>query len=164
MTLLILSIGSNIDARCNISLALKSLRKKFNDLTLSAVYESEAIGFSGENFLNLTVSTYTDRSLSEIASYLKNLENTLGRDRTQAKFSNRTIDIDILIFGEERGEGLGLELPRAEIFDNAFVLKPLADTHPDLQDPNTGLSYLELWEKFDQASQKLWVTDLKFTH
>ncbi|MBM88540.1 MAG: 2-amino-4-hydroxy-6-hydroxymethyldihydropteridine diphosphokinase [Gammaproteobacteria bacterium] len=162
MTLLIVSLGSNVDASCNIGNAIESLREKFGNLTLSSVYESESIGFSGDNFLNLVISAGTDMTLTEVDNYLKELENSLGRDRDQPKFSDRTIDIDILVFGAERGEDCGLILPRREIFENAFVLKPLAEIHPDLKNPDTGTSYFELWEKFDQASQKLWVVNLKF--
>ena len=55
MTLLVLSLGSNVDARANMLLAVKSLRRKFGVLSMSTVYESEAVGFSGRNFLNLSL-------------------------------------------------------------------------------------------------------------
>ena len=138
------------------------MRKEFGELTLSMVYESEAIGFSGDNFLNLTLATNTDRPLEQIIDLLKELEDSLGRDRSQARFSDRTIDIDILIYGDERGTEYGLSLPREEILQNAFVLRPLAETHPELQHPETGQSYGELWEQFDQESQKLWATAIQF--
>jgi len=162
MTHLILSIGSNVDAQKNIAQAIGSLRNEFGDLTQSTVYESEAVGFSGDNFLNLTLTTKTDRPLEQIANLLKELEDSLGRDRTQARFSDRTIDIDILIYGDERGTECGLSLPREEILKGAFVLKPLAETHPELQHPDTGQCYRELWEQFDQDSQKLWPTEIRF--
>jgi len=162
MALLILSLGSNVDAPLNIGLAIQSLRNEFGNINLSTVYESEAVGFEGNNFLNLTVSIESDLLLEEINNFLKQLEDTLGRDRNQPRFSDRPIDIDILIYGEESGEGYGLALPRAEILNNAFVLRPLAEMHPTLLHESSGLSYGEHWEQFEKIKQKLWPIDLNF--
>ena len=162
MALLILSLGSNVNAKANIGYAIESLRREFGDLALSTVYESEAVGFSGENFLNLATSVDCDVPLKEIVAYLKELENSLGRDRSQPKFSDRTIDIDILIYGREKGEDCGLSLPRAEILENAFVLKPLVELHPDMHLPDSDRTYLRFWKQFDQDSQKIWPTDINF--
>lgn len=162
MPSLILSLGSNVNARTNIGAAIEALRKEFGELTLSTVYESEAVGFTGDNFLNLVLSTQTEKPLEEIVSSLKHIEDSMGRNRTLPKFADRTIDIDILIFGEENGASCGLNLPRAEILTNAFVLQPLAEILPGLSNSQTGKTYQQLWEQFDQASQKLWPTDLRF--
>ena len=162
MALLILSLGSNVNAKANIGYAIESLRREFGDLALSTVYESEAVGFSGENFLNLATSVDCDVPLKEIVACLKELENSLGRDRSQPKFSDRTIDIDILIYGRETGEDCGLSLPRAEILENAFVLKPLVELHPDMHLPDSDRTYLRFWKQFDQDSQKIWPTDINF--
>ena len=86
MALLILSLGSNVDAQLNIGLAIQSLRGEFGNINLSTVYESEAVGFEGNNFLNLTVSIESDLLLEEINNFLKQLEDTLGRDRNQPRF------------------------------------------------------------------------------
>ena len=65
MALLILSLGSNVDAQLNIGLAIQSLRNEFGNINLSTVYESEAVGFEGNNFLNLTVSIESDLLLED---------------------------------------------------------------------------------------------------
>lgn len=162
MPKLILSLGSNVDAHSNIGAAIQALRIEFGDLNLSTVYESEAIGFRGENFLNLVLSADTEKPLEEIVSSLKQIEDSMGRNRSLPKFSDRTIDIDILIYGDENGANCGLNLPRAEVLTNAFVLQPLAEILPGLANAQTGQTYQQLWEQFDQASQKLWPTDLQF--
>ena len=69
MALLILSLGSNVDAQLNIRLAIQSLRSEFGNINLSTVYESEAVGFEGSNFLNLTVSIESDLLLEEINNF-----------------------------------------------------------------------------------------------
>lgn len=156
MPLLTLSIGSNVDSHANVRVVEKALRARYPDLTCSTVYESESVGFEGDNFLNLVACAETDESLIEINDFLKGLEEQLGRDRSQPKFSARTMDIDILTYGDLVGEHHGIQLPREEIVRHAFVLQPLANLLPDQTHPSSGESYAELWEKFDQSSQKLW--------
>ena len=104
MPLLTLSLGSNIDAESNIRQAVSALRAQYPGLRCSSVYESEAVGFEGDNFLNLVAIVETDESLQDIQAWIKALEDAQGRDRSQAKFSSRSIDIDILTFGELCGE------------------------------------------------------------
>ncbi|MDA1369839.1 MAG: 2-amino-4-hydroxy-6-hydroxymethyldihydropteridine diphosphokinase [Proteobacteria bacterium] len=159
MPLLSLSLGSNIDPAENIRRAARALQQEFGEITCSAVFESEAIGFDGDNFLNLVVITETQVDLQPIVLFLKQLEDQLGRDRTQPRFSGRPIDIDILSFGDETGHDCGIELPRAEITRNAFVLKPLAELLPDVVHKETGRTHAALWEAFDKAGQRLWRVD-----
>jgi len=154
--LLTLSIGSNIDPEANVRLVCKVLRRKFPGLARSPVYESETVGFEGDNFLNLVVATETDETLADLSVYLKALEDDMGRDRSQPHFSCRTMDVDILTYGDLCGEFGAVKLPRDEILHNAFVLQPLADLLPDAKHPLTGQSYGELWQEFDKPEQKLW--------
>ncbi|NQV70117.1 MAG: 2-amino-4-hydroxy-6-hydroxymethyldihydropteridine diphosphokinase [Pseudohongiella sp.] len=156
MTLLALSIGSNINAAKNIRAAIDALRLEFVAVACSRVYESEAIGFEGDNFLNLVVLIDTEKELADIVSFLKQLEDGLGRDRSQQKFSGRPIDVDILIYGQETGRSCGIKLPRGEITENAFVLQPLAEVLPNQRHPGTGLLYSQLWQGYDKSTQKLW--------
>ena len=156
VTTLALSIGSNIDAFLNIRAALDALSLEFEDVRLSKTYESKAVGFDGDNFLNLVVLADTEKSLDAVAAFLKDLEDQLGRDREQARFSGRTMDIDILLYGDESGVCCGIELPRPEVTENAFVLQPLAELLPDLVHPATGLSYSKLWQDYDKSRQQLW--------
>ncbi len=162
MTLLVLSLGSNIEAPKNSMMAITALREKFGALAISTIYESEPVGFSGNNFLNFVASVETQCALQDISDYLKTLENRLGRKRTKSRFSDRTIDIDILLFGDSTGQKCGLDLPRGEILYNAFVLRPLAELHPDLEHSKLCVSYKNLWRAFDKNDQKLQPTNLTF--
>lgn len=162
MSLLSLSIGSNIDPAGNISKALDLLKAEFGSISCSKVYESEAIGFDGDNFMNLVVIAQVNRPLGEIALRLKAIEDQLGRDRCQPKFSGRTMDIDILTFGDESGADCGLSLPRDEITRNAFVLLPLAEMLPNTEHGPTKKTFATLWQEFDQSSQKLWAIDFEW--
>ncbi len=159
MPVLALSIGSNQDAASHIRRAVAALRQHFMSLRCSTVYESEAVGFEGDNFFNLVALTQTDEDLGEIAAYLKDLEDEMGRDRSLPKFAPRRIDIDILCYGDEDGAGYGLKLPRAEVTENAFVLRPLAEVMPAAVHEPTGKSYAQLWAEYDHTRQALWPID-----
>ena len=112
MALLALSLGSNIDAPNNIRKAVRALRHEFDALKCSSVYESEAIGFVGANFLNLVAIIETTADLSSISSFLKLLEDRFGRNREQPRFSARTLDVDILFYGDEKTKSDEIELPK----------------------------------------------------
>ena len=123
---------------------------------VSPIYESEAVGFSGDNFLNLVVGITTRLPPRQLADRLREIEAQHGRVRGAEKFSSRTLDIDLLTFGEAVVDEKGLQLPRDEILRYAFVLRPLADVAPQERHPQSGRSYGELWAEFDQSGQKLW--------
>lgn len=161
MSVLALSLGSNIDPRVNIYHAQLELRELFGAIQCSRVYESEAVGFQGDNFLNMVVAVETDIDLKDIIRFIKSLENALGRNRSQPRFASRTIDIDVLFYGSATGEEVGIQLPRAEIVDNAFVLQPLADLLPDTVHTKTGRTYRQLWEQYDKSQQRLWPIDFE---
>jgi len=157
-----LSIGSNIEPTINIRKVLHLLAQEFGSISLSKVYESEAVGFDGDNFMNLVVIAEVEKPLLEISQRLKLIEDQLGRDRQQPKFSGRSMDIDILTYGDESGVECGLSLPRAEITRNAFVLLPLAEMLPDELHKQSGQTYAELWRGFDKSSQKIWAVDFQW--
>ena len=159
MSRVYLSIGSNIDPYRHIAIALDELTSLLGELQLSPVYESESIGFQGDNFLNLVAGFDTELPLSELATKFRKIEYRYGRQPDSHKFTARAVDIDLLTYDDLVGSIDGIQLPRDEITENAFVLKPLADLAPDTLHPVKQQSYAELWQQYDQASQKLWRVD-----
>lgn len=151
-----LSLGSNIDQARHIRACLDALENHFGQLLISPIYESEAVGFAGDNFYNLAVKVTTDLSVGELLSILRQIEDDNGRVRKCERFSARTLDIDILTYDDLVGVFDGVELPRDEILKNAFVLWPLANIAADELHPLARQSYAELWRAFDKNSQKLW--------
>lgn len=151
-----LSLGSNVERELHIRQALDALNAEFNNLVMSTVYESESVGFDGDAFYNLVVSIDTDLSVGDLSLLLRQMETDHGRDRSLEKFSSRTLDIDILTYAEYVGVVDGVDLPRKEILTNAFVLMPLAEIAADETHPEAKQSYQQLWDAYDQASQKLW--------
>ena len=112
--------------------------------------------------LNKLRETHHDLELAELSAALKAIEDKLGRDRSQPKLSGRTLDIDILTYGDLAGEFNGIKLPRAEITANAFVLWPLAQICGKQKHPVLKQSFAALWEQYDKDRQKLWPVDFQW--
>ncbi len=156
-----LSLGSNIERSKNIQAAIKLLGRQFGPLVISPIYESRAVGFDGENFLNLVVGIKTNHSIGELANQLHAIEVKQGRKRSNTKFAPRTLDIDLLTYGNQPLCEGPIKLPRDEITRYAFVLKPLADVAGNEIHPLTQQSYQQLWDAFNQDNQPLWLADLQ---
>lgn len=159
MATIYISIGSNINPSENIRLALEDLETAFGDMVCSTHYESESVGFEGDNFINLVVRAETDLDIPAVSQLLHVIEDRHGRDRSGPKFSSRTLDLDLLLYDQEIFEQGKLKIPRDEILFNAFVLCPLAEIAPDLRHPIQHKTYSELWRDFDKNSQSLWPID-----
>ncbi len=150
-----LSIGSNINREESIRNGVSQLRGHFGDLRLSAVYESAAVGFSGEPFYNLVAGLDTALPWQQVQQILREIETAGGRIRGAERFSARTLDIDLLLYDQLDLHDQGVDLPRDEILRYAFVLGPLAEVAGDECHPQNGESYRRLWEQFDQEKQPL---------
>ena len=154
-----LSLGSNVDREINIRNALKGLKNRFGELMVSPVYECPAVGFSGDDFYNLVVGFDSELAVGEIAVILRKLEDDNGRIRGADKFAPRTLDIDLLTYGDTVGTVDAIELPRDEILKYAFVLKPLADVAAEEKHPLTGNTYKEHWQLMSHAQNDLFQID-----
>jgi len=143
-----LGLGSNVDARANIVSGIDELEVAFREVTRSPVYRARAVGFSGSDFINLVVKVGTDLGPLELKHFLHGLEDGHGRDRQVPKFSDRTLDIDILLYDDLYLVSPQLEIPREEILTAAYVLKPLADLAPNLMHPVRRRTIAELWRAF----------------
>lgn len=162
MATIYISLGSNIDREKNTRAGVKALRQAFGKLTLSSVYESEAVGFDGDAFYNMVIACDVDTSVHETNRILRDIEDEHGRDRSGPKFSSRTLDLDLLLYDDIVIDENGLKLPRGEILKNAFVLWPLAEIAPDKIHPETGTRFAELWAAFDKSKENLKPIDFAF--
>ncbi len=140
-----LGLGSNVNAENHIRSGIRALQKDFDKVALSPVYTSTAVGFEGDDFINLVARVETDMHPLALREYLRNLEDRYGRERNVAKFSDRTLDIDILLYDDLVLLSPKLEIPRAEILKFAHVLKPLADLDPELIHPVKLRTMAEIW-------------------
>ncbi len=148
-------LGSNLNRETKIRQAIDLLREHFDDIELSPVYDSAAVGFDGSDFLNLVAGFDTDLEVEAVASVFHGIEDQLGRDRSLPKFASRPIDLDILIYDDLILDIPGIRIPRPEILHNAFVLKPLQDIAPDSLHPEKGESYAALWQHMAADAPRL---------
>ncbi len=162
MATIYISLGSNINREENTRVGIAALKQVFGDLTLSSVYESEAVGFDGDAFYNMVIACEVSKPVFETNQILRDIEDANGRDRSGPKFSSRTLDLDLLLYDDLQLDEKGLRLPRGEILKNAFVLWPLAEIAPQLIHPEVDASYAELWAAFDKSKETLYPIDFVF--
>ncbi|GAA6131328.1 2-amino-4-hydroxy-6-hydroxymethyldihydropteridine diphosphokinase [Halopseudomonas sabulinigri] len=149
-----LGLGSNAARDYHLQRGLDALNELGSNLQVSPVFESDAVGMLGKRFYNLVAVLDTRLSLTDLNAALKAIEAACGR--REAKVPGRiTLDIDILTYGELTGVHAGLQLPRAEILRNAFVLWPLALLAPEVILPGTERTCAQHWAAW-QGAQQLW--------
>ena len=149
-----LSLGSNLEPGRYLRAAVAALEAEFAGVRISPVYRFPAVGYSGPDFLNAAAVLETARDAHALNAWLHALEDAHGRDRSGPRYSDRTLDIDIVLFDDLVAEGPGpatpagttpiLRVPRDEL-RHAFVLKPLADIAPDARHPVSGERIAALW-------------------
>ncbi|MBS1213331.1 MAG: folK-2 [Proteobacteria bacterium] len=146
-----LSIGSNVDRDYHIPICLKELEAHFGPLVVSNIYESEAVGFQGDPFYNLVVGFRSEMPVQKLAASLAEIETLHGRNRDSKKFAPRTLDIDLILYGDLVVQEGRLALPRPEITEYAFMLEPLAEIAPDVVHPVLKETYASLWTAYDKS-------------
>ena len=156
------SIGSNIGDRLeNIQSSLDLIHSRIASLTgISCIYESESIGFDGDDFYNICASFFSNISPHLVMQQLLEIEKTLGRNRSdETKYISRIIDIDILLIEDLVIDSEELKVPHPEMCNRRFVMEPLIEIDPNLIHPVSKVSLKEIYEAFDQ-NQKIQKKDL----
>jgi 2-amino-4-hydroxy-6-hydroxymethyldihydropteridine diphosphokinase len=130
-----LSLGSNVGNRAaNLKSALDRLRT-IGELRVSSFYETEPVEFAAQPwFLNCTVELQTGKTPQQLMAAILEIEQEMGRKRTQKK-GPRSIDIDILLFGDSIIETPDLTIPHPAMHERRFVLEPLTEIAPDVCHP-----------------------------
>jgi 2-amino-4-hydroxy-6-hydroxymethyldihydropteridine diphosphokinase len=147
-------IGSNVEPERHIRKAVKLLREEFGPLCVSPVYRNPAVGFDGDDFFNLVAGFESKAGYETVHAILERIEAACGRVRGGPRYAPRTLDIDLLLYGDMVRE-MAPVLPRKDLLRYAFVLKPMVDIAPDRKHPVTGRSFAAHWTEFDTASQPL---------
>jgi len=155
-----LAIGSNIAPKSSIRLALSELANKFPDLRVSPAYQNTAVGFSGDDFINLVVCFDTTLSLADLLQAIYEVEAVCGRARNDPKWAPRCMDLDILLYGDLLGVFAGTVLPRPDLLKRAYMLGPLAALEPDLVHPTEHKTIAQLWQQFARQAHPLQPVDL----
>jgi len=151
-----LCLGSNIEPEKNIRFAVDELFKQFSSVKLSHVYESLAVGFEGDNFLNIVAQVNTTKPLDGLLELSDKLEQAAGRVRVKrGLYDARTLDVDIIMYD-------GKLLTSEDVTQHAHVLLPLVDLIGDFLHPTLGVNFKDLWDSFDDARQQVWKANLDF--
>jgi 2-amino-4-hydroxy-6-hydroxymethyldihydropteridine diphosphokinase len=152
--LVYVSIGSNVDPAANVRRAVDALRQVFSPVEVSPVYRTAAIGFDGDDFLNLVAGFDTEFSVEAVSEKLAAIEMAAGRDRAAPRFAPRTLDIDLLLYGDAVINRDGIRVPRSEITQYAFMLMPLVDIAGERLHPQVERSFAELLAAGDFSGQR----------
>jgi 2-amino-4-hydroxy-6-hydroxymethyldihydropteridine diphosphokinase len=147
--------GSNVEAARHLAFAVRELEREFGALAVSNAYRNSAVGFQGPDFINLVVGFRTRLRLDEVIERLRAIERLCGRPADAPKWAPRTMDLDILLYGDLVQDEPGRKLPRPDLVRRAYMLGPLAEIAPELRHPTAGRTIAELWATFDRAAHPL---------
>ncbi len=153
MTDIYLGLGSNTEPVRYLCMGVQELAREFDLRAVSRVYRNQAVGFDGDDFLNAVVCVASDRPVEEIAEVLKAIDAKAGRVRGDSAFVSRTLDIDLLLVGDAVIPEW--RIPRRDVLEYSFVLRPLAEIAPDLRHPVTGETMASHWADCDQERHPL---------
>jgi 2-amino-4-hydroxy-6-hydroxymethyldihydropteridine diphosphokinase len=147
--------GSNVAPYEHMTLATRELAREFPDIGFSPWYRNHAAGFDGADFINLVAGFTTELPVEDLLPVLHRIETLCGRPRGAPRWAPRSMDLDVLLYGDLACQRPGLTLPRPDLLLRAYMLGPLADLAPDLLHPTARLTIGELWRRFDHASHPL---------
>jgi len=149
MTRIYLSLGSNLgDRAANLARAIEALSARGIRVTRrSSLYETEPVDLRDQPwFLNAVVEAETDLPPRDLLAALQEIERALGREEIARRVPKgpRTIDVDLLLFGDQEIHSRELDVPHPRMADRRFVLVPLAEIAPAARHPALGKTAAEL--------------------
>lgn len=148
MTTAYIGVGSNIDREKHVLAAYSELASVATGLRASRVYECDPVGFNSQPFYNLVVEVETELSLADFSQFLRSAERKWGRDENAQKYQDRTLDLDIVLFGDLVSQAAP-QLPRSDIFKFPFVIQPLYELCPERVVPGDGRTIKQIWQQMD---------------
>jgi 2-amino-4-hydroxy-6-hydroxymethyldihydropteridine diphosphokinase len=143
----LVAAGSNVAPITNLRRALDVLRRHFPGLQVSPAYANAAVGFEGDDFVNLVVRFDTDLPVQQVLARLHEAEAACGRERDAPKWAPRSMDLDVLLYGDLVCAEPGLTLPRPDLLRRPYMLGPAADIAPDVEHPTARRTLAELWRE-----------------
>jgi 2-amino-4-hydroxy-6-hydroxymethyldihydropteridine diphosphokinase len=166
VTRVYVAAGSNVDPLVHLRRALDVLQDHFAPLTVSRAYANPAVGFEGDDFVNLVVGFDTDLTLEGVIERLHEAEAACGRARLAPKWGPRSMDLDILLYGDAIVLGGDVVLPRPDLLRRPYMLGPAAEIAPEAVHPTEGRTLAQLWQAMQQRgalAQVLRPVDLGWT-
>jgi 2-amino-4-hydroxy-6-hydroxymethyldihydropteridine diphosphokinase len=155
MTAVYVAAGSNVDPEINLARACAQIAEGWPDARFSRAYRNVAVGFEGPDFINLVVGFSTDEPLKVVLARLHAIEVACGRPRNAPKWASRTMDLDILLYGDLIEKTAEYTVPRPDLVRRAFMLGPMAEIAPDVSHPVSHKTIAELWHEFDRSGHAM---------
>jgi 2-amino-4-hydroxy-6-hydroxymethyldihydropteridine diphosphokinase len=147
--------GSNVAPEENLRRAVTYLEREFPGVRFSPWYRNRAVGFEGDDFINLVAGFDTELPLPQVLEKLHAIETLCGRPRNAPRWAPRSRDLDVLLYGDLICDEERVKLPRPDLLKRAYMLGPLAQLAPHVVHPTAHLTIGELWQRFDQGEHPL---------
>jgi 2-amino-4-hydroxy-6-hydroxymethyldihydropteridine diphosphokinase len=142
--------GSNLEPEKNLAHACAQIVHAWPDAHFSRAWRNVAVGFEGPDFINLVVGFSAAQPLHSVIEKLRGIETNCGRPRYAPKWASRTMDLDVLLYGDLVEKTADYTLPRPDLLKRAFMLGPLAEIAPHVVHPLAHRTIGELWAAFDR--------------
>ena len=147
--------GSNVEPEKNLERACAEIAHAWPDAYFSRAWRNAAVGFEGPDFINLVVGFSAAQPLHNVIEKLRGIETNCGRPRYAPKWASRTMDLDVLLFGDRVEKTADYTLPRPDLLKRPFMLGPLAEIAPDFMHPTAHKTIGELWAEFDRDGHQM---------
>jgi 2-amino-4-hydroxy-6-hydroxymethyldihydropteridine diphosphokinase len=147
--------GSNVEPEKNLALACGKIAHGWSDAYFSRAYRNVAVGFDGPDFINLVLGFSTAQPLSAVIARLQAIETQCGRPRFAPKWASRTMDLDVLLYGDLVEKTAEYTLPRPDLLKRPYMLGPMAEIAPDVVHPVAGKTIGSLWKEFDRDGHEM---------
>lgn len=138
-------VGSNIRPQFGLRAGVGAMQEAFGQLCVSSVYRSPALGFQGDDFLNVVVAFRSESPVDAVEAELDAIERSGPFGAPAGRFAPRALDCDLLLYGQR--VDARRRLPRDDVLRYAFVLAPLAEIAPQLRHPLDGRRFESHWQQ-----------------
>jgi 2-amino-4-hydroxy-6-hydroxymethyldihydropteridine diphosphokinase len=147
--------GSNLEPRRHLPRACADIRHAWPDAVFSRAYRNKAVGFDGPDFINLVVGFTTAQPLDAVIARLRAIETQCGRPRYAPKWASRSMDLDVLLYGDRVEKTADYTLPRPDLLKRPYMLGPMAEIAPEVLHPTAGKTIAQLWQEFDSDGHEM---------
>jgi 2-amino-4-hydroxy-6-hydroxymethyldihydropteridine diphosphokinase len=155
MTPVYVAAGSNVEPERNLARACEEIVHTWPGAIFSRAYTNKAVGFDGPDFINLVVGFHTAHPLDFVIARLRSIETHCGRPRYAPKWASRTMDLDVLLFGDLVEKTSDYTLPRPDLLKRPYMLGPMAEIAPRVKHPTAGRTIGELWAEFARDGHEM---------
>jgi 2-amino-4-hydroxy-6-hydroxymethyldihydropteridine diphosphokinase len=150
-----ISGGSNVEPERHLLQAARELKRSFPGARFSRCYRNRAVGFEGPDFINFAAELPVEGDAESLRAELQRIESLCGREPGAPRWAPRSMDLDVLLFGDQMLSMPGMLVPRPDLLKRAFMLGPLAEIAPALVHPRELQRIDVLWRDFDRADHPL---------